>query len=436
MNDLKIKNQDFGKDCYYETTVTRLPHAPLQTSVTADVVIVGGGLAGLSTALELADLGQEVVLIEAERLCGHASGRNGGQAISGYACGQLWLEKQLGPKDAQLLWHLSLASIARMRERIDRYSIDCNPVWQYITVADRARKAQALRSEEQHMRRHYGHEMTYVHGTSLLDQVGSPRYVAGLIDPASGHLNPLRYGLGIAMAASNAGVRLYEHSAALSMQREGPLWRVRTQQGDVLARQVVLAGNCGLLWHSPQLATRLHSRIMPVGTHIIATEPLSAELANSLLPTQAAVCDNNFVLDYFRLSADRRMLFGGRVSYSTRLPAHLAQSMRQRMVQVFPQLAKVQIDHTWSGFVDISLKRAPDWGRLDEGVYFAQGFSGHGLAATTLAGRVIAQALAGDTHALSVFERIRQSPFPGGPIWRIPLLLAGTSYYRVLDWLS
>jgi gamma-glutamylputrescine oxidase len=155
-----------------------------------------------------------------------------------------------------------------------------------------------------------------------------------------------------------------------------------------------------------------------------------------VLPTQSAVCDNNFVLDYFRLSADRRMLFGGRVSYSTSLPAHLAQSMRQRMVQVFPQLAKVQIDHTWSGFVDISLKRAPDWGRLDEGVYFAQGFSGHGLAATTLAGRVIAQAVAGDTHALSVFERIRQSPFPGGPIWRIPLLLAGTSYYRVMDWLS
>jgi gamma-glutamylputrescine oxidase len=400
------------------------------------VVVVGGGLAGLSTALELAESGQSVILLEAERLCGHASGRNGGQAISGYACGQAWLDAHLGLAAGQQLWQLSLASVQLMQERIQRFNIDCQPVWSYLSVADRPRKARALRDEQAYMQQHHGHQMHWVEGAELRQHIESDQYVAGLLDPASGHLNPLRYGLGIAQAARTAGAQLHEHSPALSMDKEGSDWLVRTAQGQVRARQVVLAGNSGLRWQSPRLATRLHARIMPVGTYIIATEALSPSQADALLPSNAAVCDNNFVLDYFRLSGERRMLFGGRVSYTAATPSQLTHTMRQRMLRVFPSLRHTRIDHTWGGFVDISRERAPDWGQLAPGVFFMQGFSGHGLAATTLAGRVIRQALLGDRHALGLFERIRQSPFPGGAALRIPLLLLGTSYYRLRDWLG
>jgi gamma-glutamylputrescine oxidase len=323
-----------------------------------------------------------------------------------------------------------------MQERIQRFNIDCQPVWSYLSVADRPRKAQALRDEQAYMQQHHGHQMHWVEGAELRQHIESDQYVAGLLDPASGHLNPLRYGLGIAQAARTAGAQLHEHSPALSMDKEGSDWLVRTAQGQVRARQVVLAGNSGLRWQSPRLATRLHARIMPVGTYIIATEALSPSQADALLPSNAAVCDNNFVLDYFRLSGERRMLFGGRVSYTAATPSQLTHTMRQRMLRVFPSLRHTRIDHTWGGFVDISRERAPDWGQLAPGVFFMQGFSGHGLAATTLAGRVIRQALLGDRHALGLFERIRQSPFPGGAALRIPLLLLGTSYYRLRDWLG
>jgi gamma-glutamylputrescine oxidase len=434
--DLADKNRDLGRDVFYETTVQRDHWPKLETDEQADVLVVGGGLAGLSCALDLAERGQSVLLLEAERLCGHATGRNGGQAITGYACGQAWLEKHLGMAQAKMLWQLSLSSMALMRERMEKYAIDCHPVWHYLTVADRPRKAQALLQESRHMQSHYGYNMRYVQKADLQQHIGSDRYVAGLLDPGSGHFNPLRYGLGIARAAAENGVRLHENSPALSMQRDGHHWLVRTDQAQVRARHVVLAGNCGMLWQSPQLAKRLHARIMPVGTYVVATEALSAPLANQLLPFRAAVCDNNFVLDYFRISEDKRMLFGGQVSYTTATPSRLTEVMRQRMVKVFPQLAHTRIDHTWGGFVDISRDRAPDWGRFADGVYHVQGFSGHGLAATTLAGRVVTQAILGDAQALSAFEGIRQSPFPGGSAWRLPLLVAGTSYFRLRDWLS
>jgi gamma-glutamylputrescine oxidase len=434
--DLALVNRDLGKDCYYETTVTRPTRPVLQETIEADVVIVGGGLAGLSTALELSERGQSVVLLESERLCGHASGRNGGQAISGYACGQAWLDQHVGLKAGHEMWQLSLASLQWMQERMRRYRIDCEPVWSYITVADRRRKALALRQEQQYMLKNHGHKLHYVEASDLRAHIGSQKYVAGLVDPASGHLNPLRYGLGLAQAAVSSGVRVFEHSPALSMEKINAHWVVSSTQGMVRAGQVVLAGNCGLLWQSPKLAQRIHSRIMPVGTYIVATPPLTAELAKNLLPTDAAVCDNNFVLDYFRLTHQKRLLFGGRVSYSAATPSELTETMRRRMVQVFPALAKTPIDHTWGGFVDISRERAPDWGQLAPGVFFMQGFSGHGVAATTLAGRVVCQALMGDSQALQLFTQIRQSAFPGGAAWRIPLLLLGTGYYRLLDWLN
>lgn len=434
--DLGAKNLELGRDCYYERTVQRQPLPALAEATQTEVLVIGGGLAGLSCALDLAERGRQVLLLEAGLLCGQASGRNGGQAIAGYACGQPALEAMLGVDDARRLWQLSLSSLALMRERMSRHGIDCGATWSYLTVADRPAKARALRQEAQHMRRVYGHDMPYVEGAELARHIASPCYLAGLIDPASGHLNPLQYGLGLARAAQGLGARLHEHTPVQALHRDGGHWVAQTPAGAVRAEQVLLAGNCGLLWQAPGLAPALRARIMPVGTYVVATEPLPEATARALLPTQAAVCDNNFVLDYFRLAPDRRLLFGGRVSYTTATPGRLTEAMRRRMVRVFPQLAATRIEHTWGGFVDISRERAPDWGRLDDGLYYVQGFSGHGVAATTLAARVVAQAMAGAPEALALFERIRQPPFPGGDALRVPLLVLGTTYHRLRDWLG
>ena len=205
-------------------------------------------------------------------------------------------------------------------------------------------------------------------------------------------------------------------------------------RGSVRASHVLLAGNVYL--HG--VAPALEARIMPVGTYIVASEPLAPELARSLIPSGAAVCDTNFVLDYFRPTADHRMLYGGRVSYSTATPANLATSMQRRMAATFPQLADTKIEYSWGGFVDISMNRAPDFGRLPgphANVYYLQGFSGHGLALTGLAGRLVAEAIAGDAERFDTFARIRHRPFPGGRLLRTPALVLGMAYYRLRDML-
>ena len=431
--NLRDKNRVLGADNVYETTVQRRACPPLLEDSEAEVLVIGGGLAGLSTALELAELGPRVMLLEAGALCSEASGRNGGQVLSGFACGAAWLQAKLGPETAQQLWALSVRSIERIRARLLTHAIDCGAVWSAITVADRPAKVRQLQAEAELLSQHFGQDAALVTGAAVRDWIDSPRYLAALPDPAAGHLNPLQYGLGLARACLHAGVRLHEHSPALRLERQGPHWWVHTAQHRVRARQVVLAGNCGRLWHSPGLWPAANARIMPVGTYLIATDPLPSDLATRLLPQRSAVCDNNFVLDYFRISPEQRLLFGGRVSYTTATPAALTASMHARMVRVFPDLATVPIAHTWGGFVDISRERAPDWASPAPGLFLLQGFSGHGLAATTLGAQVVAQAIRGDDQVLQAFARIRQAPFPGGPAWRVPLLVLGTLGLRVLD---
>ncbi len=251
-----------------------------------------------------------------------------------------------------------------------------------------------------------------------------------MFDPNCVHLHPLKYALGLARAALAAGVRVYEHSPALRIE-PGTSVTVVSEQGRVRAEQVVLAGNC----HLGGLAPTLRARIMPVGTYIIATAPLGEARARQLLPGDDAVSDCHFVLDYFRRSADHRLLFGGKVSYSGLPPANLKAAMRRDMLRVFPQLADVAIDSGWGGFVDITRSRAPDFGQLADNIWFAQGFSGHGVALTGLAGRLIAEAIVGQPQRLAWFQRFRHARFPGGRWLRTPALVLGMAYYRLRDWL-
>ena len=432
-------DQSLATDSYYAATAPRAQgFATLEGRVDCDVAVVGGGLAGLSAAIELADLGFDVALLEAQQVGYGASGRNGGQALAGLACEQSVIEAQLGATDARAVWNMTLEAIALIHTRCERFGIDCEWRPGYLSLAVNERKGRELAGWHAHMQRHYGYEVTPIAPHEMSHWIASPRFHSGLHDPRSGHLHPLKFCFGLARAADKLGVRIFENSAVTALAADATS-RLRTSHGEVHARHVLLAGNVYLNGVAPLLAPR----IMPVGTYIVASERLDPALARSLVPSGSAVCDTNFVLDYFRPTADDRMLYGGRVSYSTVTPAHLAASMQSRMGQTFPQLAGTKIEYAWGGFVDISMNRAPDFGRLADigggpraaNVYSLQGFSGHGLALTGLAGKLVAEAIGGDAKRFDTFARIRHRPFPGGRLLRTPALVLGMAYYRLRDML-
>jgi len=421
-------------DSYYEASVVRPPAQPaLEGHRRADVVVIGGGFAGLSAALELAERGRRVALLEADRVGAGASGRNGGQAIVGYASGMGPFEEQLGRDAARAAWDLSLQAVRLIDERIARHEIDCDREHGYLYVADSPRKARALQEEMTTLERDYGLVTTWAEGEAVRRHIDSPRYAAAAYETVSGHLHPLKYALGLARAAQTAGVTVHEHSPVRRLERTGGSVRAYTDAGVVEADFAVVAGNCTLAEHGPGVLPAIHARVMPVGTYILTTAPLPRALAASLIPQRAAVCDNNVVLDYFRLSADDRLLFGGRVSYTTMTPRRLRETMQQRMRDVFPQLAGTPTTHLWGGFVDISMNRAPDFGRVGDNIYYLQGFSGHGVALTGVAGRLVAEAITTQSERFDLFTRLRHHAFPGGPWLRTPLLALGMAWHRWRD---
>ena len=427
-------DRELTRHSYYAATAVRgAGYAALEGDASCDVAIVGGGLAGLSAAIELAQRGHAVRVLEAREVGFGASGRNGGQAIHGLACDIGEIEAQLGADEARRVFGMSVEALDLIRARCQQFAIDAD--WQdgFLGVAVNARKARELLAGAEHLATRYAYPMTVAAGAQVRQWIASPRYVAAVHDAHSGHLHPLKYTLGLARAAAQLGVRIHEGTPVSALQPGQPA-TLLTPKGRVTARQVLLAGNVYLQGIAPQL----ESRIMPVGTYIVASEPVGEATARQLIPSLSAVCDNNFVLDYFRFAADTSLLYGGRVSYSTATPMNLADSMRRRMVQTFPQLAGTKITHAWGGFVDISMNRAPDFGRLpqSQNMYYLQGFSGHGLALTGLAGRLVAEAISGDAGRFDTFARIRHRPFPGGRLLRMPALVLGMAWYRLRDALA
>ena len=415
---------------YYEATAERTDsYPPLQTDIACDVCVVGAGLAGLSAAIDLADAGFTVAVLEARQVGWGASGRNGGQALVGLASDMQIVERQLGRAAARQVWDATVEAVELIHARCERFGIDCE--WQdgFIAAAVTPRRAAELAHWGEMLARDYGYpRIRHIDRAELPQWIASSRYQAAAHDSGSGHLHPLKYTLGLARAAAGLGVKIFEQSQAIEV-RPGRLAEVRTPQGRVHCSHVLLAGNVYLADLMPQLA----ARIMPVGTFIAASGPLGAERAAQLLPHGTAVSDTQWVLDYFRLSRDHRMLFGGRVSYSTLPPPRLPQAMRRRMLGVFPQLADVPIEFAWGGYVDITMNRAPDFGRVTDNVYYLQGFSGHGLALTGLAGRIVAEAISGTASRFDLFARIKHRDFPGGPWLRTPLLVLAMAWYRMRD---
>ncbi len=422
-------NHNYPPSYYAATAADRMVlRHELTDAVKTDVCIVGAGFTGLYTALRLVEAGKHVVILESERVGWGASGRNGGQAILGFSCDMPPIEAQLGYESARDIWNLMRDSATEIRQRIAQYNIDCDWRNGHLWTSILPRRESILREWQQEAAGKWNYEtLRFIPKNELPDWVGTDRYCAGLYDPTAGHLHPLKYVLGLAAAAERAGVLIYEQSAALRYQQHGNRVTIETGKGKVTADALVMAANVYL----GDLDKNLSRRIIPVGTFMVATEPLE-EIAQSLIPSGVCVTDNQFILDYFRLSADGRLLFGGGCTYLGGTPRDIQKAMRPSLERVFPQLKGIGIEFGWGGMIDCTVRRTPDFGRHGN-VLWAQGFSGHGVLPTCVAGRVLAEALLGDDTHLNRFMKLANPPFPGGKLFAAPIEAAGKLWYRMRD---
>ncbi len=413
---------------YYQATANCSITCPsLLGDVEADVVVIGAGFTGLSAALELAEAGYKVVVLEAETIGFGATGRNGGQICTGFSPGQARLEAQLGKADALRCFEIAEEAKRLIETRIADYDIDCDLKWGYLHCAVKPGQDKMLRDWRDEMDGLGYKGCTVVSKEELEQKLGTRKYHGALKDARAGHFHPLNYCLGLAAAAQKAGATIYEHSRVLDLDTGSTPW-ARTAAGKVTAKFMVIGGNAYL----GKTVKALYGRVMPVSSFIVTTEPLGEELARSLIRDDEAVADTNFILDYFRRTADNRLLFGGGANYSTLEPADVGAFMKARMVKVFPQLRDVAISHAWGGFIAITSNRLPDCGRLSPTTYYAHGYSGQGVALAGMYGKLMAEAIRGTAEKFDLLSRVKHLPFPGGAV-RTPLLVAGMLWYRLRD---
>lgn len=427
----------FGEVCsYYAATANRhLRYPQLEGEEVADVCVIGAGFSGLNTAIELAERGLSVVVLEAKRVAWAASGRNGGQLIRGCGHDLSKFERHIGRDGVAVMDQLGLDAIDIVKGRIARYGINCDLRWGFCELANTPKHYDGFIEEKIALEvAGYPHKLELVAPHEMERVVASDRYVGGLIDQGSGHLHPLNLALGEAAVANMLGVSIYEDSAAISISY-GSSIRVSTAIGSVLAKSLVLAGNA----HLGDLVPQLGGKVLPAGSYMIATEPLSPDEAEVLIPGNRALCDQRVGLDYFRLTADRRLIFGGACRYSGTDPVDITAYMRPKMLKVFPQLVDKRIDYEWGGMIGIGANRLPQIGRLHghPNVFYAQAYSGHGLNMTHMAGRLVAEAICqNESSGFDLFAAVPHRTFPGGPQLRAPLLALGMAWYRLKEFVG
>lgn len=416
---------------YYVASRNKLLNLPaLQQEIHTDICVIGGGFSGINTAIELKQLGYEVALLEAHQIGWGASGRNGGQLIRGIGHGLEAFRQQIGNDGIREIEKMGVDAVQIVHQRIQDHQIDCDLTWGYCDLALNDKHLQELEADFQQL-----HANNYPHKLEMLSnpdavrqQVNSDRYIGGLLDMGSGHLHPLNLCLGEANVAKELGVKLYEHSKVKDIQQSHHV-TVITDKGKVTCQKVVICGNA----YVGELNKVLGGKVLPAGSYLIATEPLHEDLWQSLLPTNVAACDLSIALDYFRLSADKRLLFGGMCNYSGRHPGSVSKALLPKMHRVFPQLKDVKIDFEWGGMIGIGANRLPQIGRLDQQIYYAQAYAGHGLNATHMAARLLAQAINGEEAGFEIFNKVKHVTFPGGRHLRSPLLALGMLYHRIKE---
>lgn len=417
------------KSYYLATAIGQRARPQLNGTRDADVCVIGAGYTGLSCALHLAKAGMKVVVLEAETAGYGASGRNGGQVITGQRVDQDELENRYGEAHARSLWDLALEARELTRTLIASNAIDCDESPGHFTAAVRESHARAIKAYVDFLRTRYNYSTaSYIPADRVHEVVSCHNYKGGMLDSASFHLHPLNYALGLARAAEAAGAEILEHSAALSVNQSATV-RIETANGSVSAKFVVYACNAYL----SNLNRDLARTIMPISNYIATTEPLGPERAKALIPSGAAIADTKFVLDYYRLTADHRLLFGGGESYGNRDLDNVGEIVRPHIERVFPQLKGVRIDHAWGGRLAITLPRLPHLGRLAPNAYFAQGYSGQGVAIATLAGKLLAEAIQGQASRFDVYASLRIPELPGGTLLRKPLLALALTWYALRD---
>lgn len=414
---------------WYTATARPLePFPALQGEIKADVCIVGAGYTGLSAALHLAERGLDVVLLEAHRVGFGASGRNGGQLGSGQRMDQHYVEKLVGREDAAKLWDLAEDAKGLTKSLIERHKIDCHLKPGIAHMAFSKREVAHEHAYADHLAERYG----YAHLEKLDRDAAqalcpSPKYVGGTLDMTAAHLHPLAFSLGLARAARDAGVRIFEN-AEVHQVTEGVPAQVATGQGRVTADHVILAcnGYLGGLNH------KVAARVMPINNFVVATEPLGDDAAR-VLTRDIAVADTKFVVNYFRLSHDKRLLFGGGETYGYRFPRDIAALVRKPMTEIFPHLRDVRVDYSWGGTLAITMKRLPYLARVAPNILSASGYSGHGVGTATHAGKLMADAIAGAAEGFDTMARIPTLPFPGGAAFRSPLLVLAMTWFSLRD---
>ena len=414
---------------YYAASANPVPQRPaLQGETETDVCIIGAGYTGLSTALFLLENGFKVTIVEAAKVGFGASGRNGGQIVNSYSRDIDVIERTVGPKQAQLLGQMAFEGGRIIRERIAKYDIQCDLKDGGVFAANTPKHMKHLESQKKLWER-YGHtQLELLDEKRIREVVDTDSYVGGMLDMSGGHIHPLNLALGEAAAVESLGGIIYEQSPAVRVER-GANPVVHTPEGRVKAKFVVVAGNAYLGNLLPELA----SKSMPCGTQVITTEPLSDAQAKSLLPQDYCVEDCNYLLDYYRLTADKRLIFGGGVVYGARDPANIEAIIRPKMLKTFPQLKDVKIDFAWTGNFLLTLSRLPQVGRLGDNIYYSQGCSGHGVTYTHLAGKLLAETLRGQAERFDAFASLPHYPFPGGRLFQVPFSALGAWYYSLRD---
>ncbi|MDN3647768.1 FAD-binding oxidoreductase [Reinekea marina] len=414
---------------YYAATRQDTNDRPiLKESIEADVCIVGGGFTGMSSALHLAEAGFSVVVLEAARIGFGASGRNGGQLVNSYSRDIDTIEKNYGKDLGKTLGDMAFEGGNIIRERIKKYNINCDYKPGGIFAAFNKKQMHAL-TEQKALWERYGHTgLELLDKQAIAEQIQSDVYIGGMLDHTGGHIHPLNLLLGEAKAFESLGGVIYEDSKVVHVERsEKPV--VKTEHGQVIANYVLMAGNAYMAGLIPELA----AKSMPCGTQIVTTEVLDESLAKSLIPNQYCVEDCNYKLDYYRVTADNRLLYGGGVTYGGGDPASIQAFLRGRMEKTFPQLKGIKFDYAWGGDFLLTMSRLPQFGRLTPNIYYAQGYSGHGVTTTHLAGRLIAEAMKGHAERFDAFGQLKHFPFPGGRLFRVPYTAIGATYYGLRD---
>lgn len=414
---------------WYAASANAAPERPsLAGDVSCDVCVVGAGFTGISAALHLAEQGLKVMVLEAARVGYGASGRNGGQIVNSYSRDMDVIEERFGAQTARALGDMAFEGNRIIRERIAGYGIDCDLREGNLFAACNARQLKGLREHKALWERYGNTSLELLEGDAYKREVSAEGYTGALVDHSGGHIHPLNLVLGEAAAFESLGGVIFEHSPLLSLEHGSPVV-LKTAGGTLRADRVVMAGNAYLNGVLPEL----EGKSMPCGTQIITTEPLAEDVARSLLPNNMAVEDCNYLLDYYRLTRDNRLIFGGGVNYGGEDPSNIEALIRPKMLKAFPQLANVKIDYAWSGTFLMTLNRLPQFGVLNDNVYYAQGYSGHGVTCSHLAGRLISEVMTGRDGRFDAFAGLPHLPFPGGRMLRVPLSAVGAWYYQTRD---